>query len=50
MDLVRDFAFPLPATVIAVMIGVPVEDRDRFKSWSSNVVAFLGVLINYLSN
>jgi cytochrome P450 PksS len=35
MDLIRDFALPLPATVIAEMLGVPVEDRHKFHRWSN---------------
>ena len=41
-DLVRDFAFPLPAIVIAAMLGAPADERDRFKEWSSNIQQFLG--------
>ncbi|MBX5465482.1 MAG: cytochrome P450 [Clostridia bacterium] len=37
MDVVSDFAFPLPATVIAELLGVPVEDRDRFRGWSNRI-------------
>jgi cytochrome P450 len=42
VDLIADFAYPLPATVIAGMIGVPAEDLDRFKLWSDDVAAFVG--------
>jgi len=36
-DLVADFAYPLPAIVIAELLGVPSADRDRFKAWSSDI-------------
>lgn len=39
MDLVEDFAYPLPVIVIAEMLGIPVEDRPRFKVWSDAVVS-----------
>src|SRR5262249_28398448 len=38
MDLIRDYALPLPTTIIAEMLGVPVEDRHRFHRWSSSMV------------
>ena len=38
MDLVADYAFPLPTIVISQLLGVPAEDRDRFKLWSNAFV------------
>jgi cytochrome P450 PksS len=38
MELIRDFATPLPTTVIAEMLGVPVQHRHRFRRWSNVMV------------
>lgn len=43
MDLVTDFAFHLPAIVIADLLGVPRQDRERFKEWSNSVAQSLGI-------
>jgi cytochrome P450 len=40
MDLIADFAFPLPAIVIIEMLGLQPEDRDQLKSWSDDFVVF----------
>ena len=34
VDLLEAFAYPLPVRVICDLLGVPVEDQDRFKVWS----------------
>jgi cytochrome P450 len=38
-DLVAAFAFPLPAMVIAHLLGVPATDRDKFGTWSKKLAA-----------
>ena len=34
MDIIADLAYPLPTTVIAEMLGLPITDRPRFKLWA----------------
>lgn len=41
IDVIEALAWPLPATVIAEMLGVPVADRDEFKAWSADVARTL---------
>ena len=42
MDLLADFAAPLPAIVTAEMLGVPVEDHVKLKDWSATFAEMLG--------
>lgn len=39
IDLIRDFARPIPTTVIAEMLGVPGTDRHQFHRWSQAIVS-----------
>jgi cytochrome P450 len=39
MDLIADYALPIPTTIIAEMLGVPASDRHRFHRWSRVIVA-----------
>ena len=42
MDLIADFAFPLPVYVISEILGVPAADRDLFRQWSLDITRGLG--------
>lgn len=39
MDLVADFALPLPMALITEILGIPAEDREKFHAWSSHIVS-----------
>ena len=42
MDLIRDFAYPLPVAVIGDLLGVPAEDHEQLKAWSDDLAGFIG--------
>jgi hypothetical protein len=42
MDVIADFANPLPAIVTAELFGVPVEDHQDLKDWSTDFAEMLG--------
>src|SRR5688572_29634677 len=44
MDIIRDLAYPLPVMVIAELLGLPTNDRARFKGWSDDLFAILGTV------
>jgi cytochrome P450 len=46
VDLVSDFAVPLPVGVIAELLGVPRSDLALFKKWSDDIVAEIGARTN----
>jgi cytochrome P450 len=41
MDLLTDFAAPLPIIVIAELLGIPPEDRVQLRSWSDTMATFI---------
>jgi cytochrome P450 len=46
MDVIEDFAYPLPVTVIAEMLGIPEADRHEFKRWSRQIAPILDPIIS----
>lgn len=44
VDVIREFAYPLPALVILDMLGLPASDRGRFKEWSDDFAGTMGVV------
>ena len=40
LDLIADFAYPLPVIVISEMLSLPRGDMDQFKRWSDDVIAY----------
>ncbi len=42
VDYITDFAYPLPASVIMDLLGVPRADLERVKVWSDDIALFIG--------
>jgi cytochrome P450 len=43
IDWIADFAYPLPATVIMDLLGVPRGDLGRVRAWSDEIAPFIGI-------
>ena len=39
MDVIADYALPLPMLLITEILGVPAQDRDKFREWSKIIVS-----------
>jgi cytochrome P450 len=45
MDLIEEFAYPIPVIVICELLGVPVEDHEQFKTWSLDIARGLDAIM-----
>ncbi len=41
MDVVDEFAYPLPVNVICRIVGVPIEDEPQFHTWIADAITGL---------
>ena len=41
MDVINDFAYPLPVTVVCEWLGIPSQDQEQFTTWVEDIVAFI---------
>jgi cytochrome P450 len=42
VDLHGGLTYPLPAIVVAALLGIPAADRDAFRSWALDLVMVVG--------
>ncbi|GAA1642655.1 cytochrome P450 family protein [Nocardia ninae] len=47
IDLLAEFAYPLPLTVICELLGVATDDRDDFRQWSYAITGTTGNYRNF---
>jgi cytochrome P450 len=45
MDLIEQFAYPIPVVVICEMLGVPVEDHEQFRAWGQDIARGLDAIL-----
>jgi cytochrome P450 len=46
MEVAREFAFPVPRTIIGAMIGIPDEDLEQLMPWTHDIIALVGGQLN----
>jgi hypothetical protein len=46
MDVIADLALPVPSTMICEMMGVPLDDRERFTEWTAQATHLLAFMLS----
>ena len=41
VDVIADIGYPLPATTISEVLGLPTSDTARFRTWTDDIVGFI---------
>jgi cytochrome P450 len=41
VDVIADIGYPLPATTISEVLGLPTSDTPRFRTWTDDIVGFI---------
>jgi cytochrome P450 len=49
IDLMAEFAGPLPATVLAEMLGIPAEDHELFRYWTTTLIESIDPVSHHLT-
>ena len=42
MELIGDYAYELPATIIMDLLGIPNDDREQVREWTDDIVSAVG--------
>ena len=46
-DLLEALAFPLPLGIICAMLGLPTEDKDQLRQWTTDIAQFIDNSTNF---
>jgi cytochrome P450 len=41
-DIIHDLAYPLPVTLVGLLLGLPAGDHDQFREWANDLTVLWG--------